>query len=137
VPVLISTLLVVNLVQFACFAYALYRIKLAIAELAAFVTQKSDDGLSMRFRALQRDESRLDGTQITSVAKHSIASNAAPPTQRHFSEYEGISDEIYVIEDNGAHYSPLEGYRTNSVPDDYGSAKECMSSECIESDRSM
>jgi hypothetical protein len=126
-------LLVVNIVQFACFAYALHRIKLALAELAASVTQKNDDGVSMRFGALHRDESRLDGTQITCLAKN----NTVTPTHRNFNEYEGISDEVYVIEENGSQYSPFDGYRTTSVPGDYRSAKDCISSECIASDKSI
>lgn len=93
------------------------------------MTQKNDDDLAMRFRALQRDESRLDGTQITCVAKHQTLSNSMAPMNRHFIEYEGISDEVYVIEDNG---SPFDGYRTTSVTGDYRSAQECISSECID-----
>jgi hypothetical protein len=135
--ILILILLVINIAQFACFAYALHIIKLAVAELAAFVTQKNDDGLSMRFRALHRDESRLDGTQITCMAKSTTLDNTMAPTQRHFNEYEGISDEVYVIDEHGSQYSPFDGYRTTSVPGDYKSAKEFISSECIEIDKSI
>jgi len=131
--ILILILLVVNIVQFACFAYALHRIKLAVAKLAAIVAQKNDDSVSMRFRALHRDESRLEGTQITCLAKNSIVA----PTQRNFNEYASISDEVYVIEDNGSQYSPFDGFRTTSVPGDYKSAKECISSEGIASDKSL
>lgn len=133
---LILILLVVIIAQFACFAYTLHRIKLAIAELVAFVTHK-DENLGVRFRALLREESRLDGTQITSADKKSTLSTTVAPEQRHFDEYDGISDEVFVLEDEGDRYSPFDGYRTASLPDDYGSAKERVSSECIESDNSV